>query len=492
MTAPPLLLPRSPALFGETWSGPATPPAPAVLSWAAGAGAVAGVSLTTDRAGVGWLVASAAVVLAVAVVGPRSAKPTVRHWVWSGAGLALMAVGTVRAAEWLFPLCAVTACVARALALARGRSVRDMAMGIGAVVFAPVRAVPWVAKGVAEVRKRTGRGPARVAGTVAVTGLLVLVFGALFAGADAAFATVVDRVMPSVDGGSVVRWIVLAPVFGMIVAGACYWLAAPPDLEAPATRRKPLRRFEWAVPVGVLVAMFAAFVLVQLTVLFGGREYVLSTAGVTAAEYARRGFWQLCVVTLLALLVIRVVARRASVDTKTDRVWLRSLLGGLTVLTLVIVGSALTRMWAYQEAYGYTVLRLLVATCELWLGLVCLMVLTAGVHLRAEWLPRAVVRSAMAALLGLAVLNPDAYVAERNVARYAHTGKIDLHYLGTLSVDAAPELARLPEPARSCALSEMRKSLDAYGDDGWQGWNLSRAEARRLIGNSYIRPANCG
>ena len=74
----------------------------------------------------------------------------------------------------------------------------------------------------------------------------------------------------------------------------------------------------------------------------------------------------------------------------------------------------------------------------------------------------------------------------------AHSGKIDLDYLGTLSVDAAPELARLPEPARSCALSELRKTLDAYGDDGWQGWNLSRAEARRLIGNSYIRPTDCG
>ena len=63
---------------------------------------------------------------------------------------------------------------------------------------------------------------------------------------------------------------------------------------------------------------------------------------------------------------------------------------------------------------------------------------------------------------------------------------------GTLSADAAPALARLSEPVRSCALSQLRKILDAYGDDGWQGWNLSRAEARRLIGNSYVRPNPCG
>lgn len=480
-------------LLETVWPGPADPPGPVVLRCAAVAGAVAGVVLPTDRAGMGWLVASLAVVAAVAVVRrPHPARPGVSRWLWTWAALALMGVGAIRASEWLFPLCAVTACVAGALALTTERSVRGMTMALGAVLFAPARGVPWVARGIAELRQRASQGSTRVVGTVAVTAVLVVVFGALFAGADAAFATVLDDVLPSVDGGEVLRWVVLFGVFGVIVVGACYWLAAPPDLEEPGTRRAPVRRFEWALPVGVLVALFAAFVLVQLTVLFGGRDYVLRTAGITSAEYARRGFWQLCVVTVLALMVIGVTARRASRDTRADRSWLRVLLGALTVLTMVIVGSALSRMWAYQEAYGYTVLRLLVGTCELWLGLVCLMVLTAGVHLRAIWLPRAVVASAVLALLGLAALNPDAYVAERNVARYAHTGRIDLDYLGTLSADAAPELARLPEPARSCVLSELRKHVDAYGDDGWQGWNLGRQTARNLINGTYVRSVNCG
>ncbi len=241
------------------------------------------------------------------------------------------------------------------------------------------------------------------------------------------------------------------------------------------------------MPVGVLLAVFTSFVLVQLAVLFGGRAYMVRTSGLTAAEYARKGFWQLCVVTVLAQLVILVTVRKAPVATRAERAWLRGLLGGLAVLTLVIVASALSRMWAYQEAYGYTVLRLLVATCELWFGVVLLMVLAAGVRLRAEWLPRAVVGSAMGALLVLAVVNPEAYVAERNVARYAHTGKIDVDYLGTLSVDAAPALARLPEPERSCALRAMRARLDASGPDGWQDWNIGRVVAQGLLDGAYLR-----
>ena len=263
-------------------------------------------------------------------------------------------------------------------------------------------------------------------------------------------------------------------------------VAPAPAVDLPRIRRT-VRLVEWALPVGVLVAMFASFVLVQLAVLFGGREYMLRTAGLTAAEYARQGFWQLCLVTVLAQVVIAVTVRKAPTATRAERVWLRGLLGPLGVLTLMIVTSALSRMWAYQESYGYTVLRVLVGTSELWLGVVLLMVLAAGVRLRAAWLPRAVVGSAVGALLVLALVNPEAYVAERNVARYGHTGKIDTYYLGTLSVDAAQELARLPEPERSCALAPMRARLQTYGEDGWLDWNLGRSAAHALLDGAYVR-----
>ena len=42
------------------------------------------------------------------------------------------------------------------------------------------------------------------------------------------------------------------------------------------------------------------------------------------------------------------------------------------MLTLVVVASALYRMHVYQEAYGFTQLRLLVDVFEGWLGLLVL------------------------------------------------------------------------------------------------------------------------
>ncbi|MFD1050426.1 DUF4153 domain-containing protein [Kibdelosporangium lantanae] len=83
--------------------------------------------------------------------------------------------------------------------------------------------------------------------------------------------------------------------------------------------------------------------------------------------------------------VSRVANGKTNVDDTTrDRVFLRSLLGALCLLMLVVVASALTRMWAYQEAYGFTVMRLLVEACELWLGVVYLLVIAAGVRLSGK------------------------------------------------------------------------------------------------------------
>ena len=48
-------------------------------------------------------------------------------------------------------------------------------------------------------------------------------------------------------------------------------------------------------------------------------------------------------------------------------------------------------------------------------------------------------------LLLLAAINPDAWVAQRNLDRYDETGKVDWYYLQGLSADAVPVLATLPD-----------------------------------------------
>ncbi|MFC4149346.1 DUF4173 domain-containing protein [Micromonospora mangrovi] len=397
--------------------------------------------------------------------------------VWAVATVALVAVGTVRAAGWLFTLCFLAAVGTASLAVSGGRTPLGMLAAGALPPVAALRALPWAARGLSRSRP-DGTGVGRTLVSVAVSAALLLLFGLLFASADAVFADLVTGALPAASPPDVFGWVFRLVLVGGVLLGGAYLLAAPPDLELRAGPARSVRRLEWVMPLALLDALFAAFVLVQLAVLFGGSGHVLRTAGLTYAEYARGGFWQLLTVSALTLLVIAGAHRWAPRGTRTDRLLIRVLIGGLTLLSLVVVASALCRMRVYIDAYGATRLRLVVATVELWLGLLFVLVGVATMRLRGDWLPRLVLGAAVVALLGLAVVNPDRLIADWNVDRYRRSERLDVDYLAQLSADAVPALDRLPEPMRSCALREIAGQLPA---DGWRTGNLGRARARALL-----------
>jgi hypothetical protein len=470
----------TPSAFGPQWVGPTGVAGPGVLIAVSAVGAVAAISLTWDRPGVGWLIAGVMAATAIFTLAWRGGgRPRADRLAWAATTVALLAVGAVRAAPWLFVLCIPAAGVCGALTVAGGRTRRGLFLGTVSVPIAALRGLPWASRGLRMVRTRSGGAAGRTLAAVAVSVVLLLVFGALLAGADTAFASLVDVAMPTVDGATLLRWLATFALVVFLMVGVCFVAAAPPSFDGESGPRRTWRRVDWALPVGTVVSLFAVFVAVQATVLFGGGGHVLRTSGLTYAEYARTGFWQLSTVTVLTLLVIAMAARGASRVSAADRAWLRLLLGGLAVLSLVIVASALTRMWTYEQAYGFTRLRVLVSVCEMWLGVVFVLVLLAGIRLRAPWLPRAIVGTAVAALLGVAAVNPDGFIAERNVVRYDTTHRIDVDYLSQLSADAVPALERLPEPLRGCVLAGIRASVDRPGPDEWREWNLGRERARQ-------------
>ncbi|MFC9437970.1 DUF4153 domain-containing protein [Nocardia sp. NPDC057030] len=391
--------------------------------------------------------------------------------------LALLAVGTFRAAGWLSTLCVLVAGIAGSLAIIDRRSARGVLYDVIAWPFAVFEAVPWAQAGIERMRTGSRQREWGVAVSVVVTLVLLAVFVPLLGGADATFAKLLESVTPQVDGDRTFQWIAVFVVVGLAALSAMYLLAGPPP---PATgsdaaqRGRSLRRVEWALPVGALTILFTVFVGAQFVALFGGDDYVQRTAGLTYAEYARSGFWQLSAVTVLTLAVILIVLRWAAKDSVADRLWLRVLLGAVSILSLIIVASALARMWTYQQAYGFTLLRLLVEVCELWFGLLYLLVLAALVSLRRMWLPRAIIGTAMATLLALAVLNPERLIADQNINRWENGKSLDIDYLEQLSADVLPATDRLPEPTRTDIRNRVRDHLDP---DTWHTWNLSRANA---------------
>jgi hypothetical protein len=251
-------------------------------------------------------------------------------------------------------------------------------------------------------------------------------------------------------------------------------------------RRFALGAVEVGTALGLLDLLFASFVLVQIRYFFGGAAHVVGTTGLTYAEYARRGFFELVWVAALALPLLLVAHSLLRRDAATIGLF-RALAGAQIALLFVIMASAVARMRLYQGEYGLTELRLYTTAFMLWLGLV--FVWFAGVVLwrgQRERFACGALASAALVVGALHLLNPDAYIVRANAA-HARAGRaFDAEYARALSADAVPAilpaLPALPREARCALASDLlsRWPADAHAD--WRTWNVARARARKLVG----------
>ncbi|MFC5665600.1 DUF4153 domain-containing protein [Kitasatospora misakiensis] len=430
------------------------------------------------------LLLCAAVVTTGAGIAARAAGRRPRVWtvLWSALALALLAVPALYEAGWPGLLSIVWAVGLASLALHGGRRWSGVLLALPGLLWQLVPGLVWAG---GSLRGRRGVGRGRVVAVlkgIAVAAVLLTVFGALFASADAAMADVLGSLAPSLDLGEIPARAALF-VLGLATALGFAHIAAGPRRwdRTPVRPGRARGRLEWALPLAALNLMFGAFVVIQAVVVLGGAEAILERTGMSRSEYARQGFWQLLVVTVLTLVVVAVAKRWAPRGTEADRRLARLLLGALCLLTLVVVAAALGRMWFYVDASGLTTLRLWVLAVEIWLGVVFVLLIVAGLTPSAGWLPRAAVLSAAAAAAVYGLMGPDAMVAEQNVARFERTGQIDLRNVRGLSADAVPALDRLPGDYRTCALSVVAYGLRADGPLPWYATSLSESRARAIL-----------
>jgi hypothetical protein len=184
--------------------------------------------------------------------------------------------------------------------------------------------------------------------------------------------------------------------------------------------------------------LFAVFVGVQAAYLFGDPAQI-ELWGYTYAEYARRGFFELVTVAVLALGLILWL----DWQTRRHLSWQTAVFKGLCSLTLLLVlvmlASAWHRLRLYEMAFGYTELRLYVYLFMVWLGLGLGWRLVT-LWLRPSYFPVGLLLAAVGFWGTLNLINPDEFIVRQNVAHYQETGQLDVAYLTTLSDDALPAL----------------------------------------------------
>lgn len=242
------------------------------------------------------------------------------------------------------------------------------------------------------------------------------------------------------------------------------------------------------VPTPVIYAAVTPLCLLYLLFFFSQLQYFLggftgNVSGFTYAEYARRGFFELCGVCSMNVLVIACMgffARRAG---EKKALALRIYAVFLCVSSLLLAGTALAKMFLYIRVYGMTQMRIYTTWFMLLLviGFVALLVRQFKEDLNLGKLG-VIVFTVMFALLCFS--RPDAWMIRYNAEMYlcGQLEEFDDEVLDEMSDDAWSALTAYDTATTNRLLHADSKAefasrtSGAKYDDLWQKMNLSAWE----------------
>jgi hypothetical protein len=416
-------------------------------------GAALAVGLLADQAlRVGTFGLAASLTLAFIAAALVFATPagSLEARMLAGASILFAAWMTLRASPWLlWPDLAMSfALIGSAASLVTRGSLLDM--GIAEAAGRSVHAFVHGATGAAFAFQPLVRARSRMAviapvarGALIAAPIAALV-AVLLAAADPVFASFFNLTF---DVGRLALDLTFVAAGSLVAAGLLRLAAAEPlsRVDGPAWR---LGTIEGLVVLAVLDAIFAAFAVAQAIAATGAAGDALRAAGVTYADYARSGFFQLLWVAGITAVTLILFSRITSLTERTTKRAFQVLSLVAIGLTLLIVFVAFQRLRIYEEAYGFTMLRLYSHIFAVWIALIFVLLAAdlAGLFRRRRWLVGAASVSAMAVLMALNVINPEALVVSLNIDRAQTTHKIDAQYLATLSNDATPALVTSGSP----------------------------------------------
>jgi hypothetical protein len=435
--------------------------------------------------GLGILLAAAMAALGLIL----TAKPRAQSLAFLAAGVLLMSFVVIRDSPVLVGLDVLTASGLFALAGGFAREGNPFRAGMRAYA---ARAVAWTASipaaAAVMLRPFAGLLRGRRRTLVFARALLIalpagLAFALLLGSADAVFAELLGAPFEQVRLGDLPRHAIVVAAAG----GAFVTLAVRSTVPTRlAWAAKPiegggLRPSDWVSLLVTVDVIFALFVGVQLVTFFGGRTHVLET-GLTFAEYARSGFWQMLVAATLTGLVIAAAWIGGRPTAGPQRTWFLVLASLLVCLSLVVLASAFQRLVLYETEFGYTWPRLIPHAAILLTAALLVCGLVAVLSGRTAWLSTAALGLGVLTLVGLNLLDPEAFIAERNIARVERGYELDATELASLSADAATAIAAaLPdldpslrpqiERDLSCLRVELRRGVDRFG---WASFNFAR------------------
>lgn len=353
----------------------------------------------------------------------------------------------------------------------------------------------WACFAAAVPDKRRGEKPRRtmavVLGLCGAVALVSFLLPVLIA-ADALFAASTEQLrqfISMIHFSEGIQRLFWALVFTPFVFSLLYAMAHPKRLCPPEEKKLPQAdALGFVLALAAVDGLYLAFLAVQSAGLFGGPRYVESL-GVSYADWARSGFFQMVGVTVLNL---SLTLGSLSLSRREGRAWtaLRWLCAVLAGESLVLLASAAWRMTLYVSAYGLSFKRCMTYWGMIMMALFLLAELWKALRPAFRFCQWAF-PMALAGWLLINCVPVDYLVAKNQVDRYlrGESPVVSVQYLlYDLSYDTISQLERLdgeklvsdytgdPHWRRGETLAEALRDrwLNAqWNCADWRTWSLS-------------------
>ena len=294
------------------------------------------------------------------------------------------------------------------------------------------------------------RGPNRqvLLGLALSVPVLIVVLPLLIS-SDAAFEGLISTVFSRI--GTLILKIILGTalaifLFSLLFAAKNDFAEKAPKFESAAS--SSFSPVTIATLLCVLSVIYTVYLLSQLAYFFSAFSGILPAGySFTLADYARRGFFEICAVCGINTLIILIISHFTARDAK-DRIPLPARLFAtlICLFSMVFTATALSKMFLYIRSFDLTRLRLLTSIFMIMLLVLNLMLL---IYLQNRKFPLIKVCLVFFTVVALAVgyCDIDRTIAAYNVTRYqnGYARNFDVSYLGTLSDSAVPYLITLTD-----------------------------------------------
>ena len=325
----------------------------------------------------------------------------------------------------------------------------------------------------------TRRGGAVLTGLAMAIPALALVIPLLIS-SDAAFEGLVD-LLPDFD-----LWELSITVFWGSLLGI--WLYsrgtalvhAEPESPAASSDRKGLSPLTMNTALGTVCAVYLAYLFSQLAYFVGGFSGILPE-GFTAAEYARRGFFEMAALVVINLCVIIFGAAKVS----RPNAGTRGLCLFLGLVSEFLVASGAAKMVLYIDLYGLTRLRVLTMVIMVFLAVTTAAVCVWLYQPKLQYMKLVLIT---ALTLGAAVLwlDVDTQVAKYNVEHYlsGDLAQVDMDHLLTLGPGAVPyieELTDCADPTVSLQAEMGLRRYNLYAPADFRGMTAKTQQALEIL-----------